>query len=53
MYAFDSVGAILVVAMLITLAATAYLISQSVSGMIVYSVVFGVVAAIVGYYVAK
>ncbi|MER1999614.1 MAG: metal ABC transporter permease, partial [Lysinibacillus sp.] len=51
--AFDSVGAILVVAMLITPAATAYLISRSVSQMIVYSVLFGVLSAVIGYYVAK
>lgn len=51
--AFDSVGAILVVAMLISPAATAYLISRSVSSMIVYSVIFGVLAALIGYYVAK
>lgn len=51
--AFDSVGAVLVVAMLIGPAATAYLMSKSVSGMIVWSMTFGVAAAITGYYLAK
>ncbi|MDI2586376.1 metal ABC transporter permease [Psychrobacillus sp. NEAU-3TGS] len=51
--AFDSVGAVLVVAMLIGPAATAYLMSKSVVGMIVWSMAFGVMAAITGYYLAK
>lgn len=51
--AFDSVGAVLVVAMLIGPAATAYLMSKSVVGMIVWSMAFGVKAAITGYYLAK
>jgi len=51
--AFDSVGAVLVVAMLIGPAATAYLISNSVRGMLIWSMTIGVTAAILGYYVAK
>lgn len=51
--AFDSVGAILVVAMLVGPAATAYLISRSVPQMFVLSISFGVTAAVSGYYVAK
>ncbi len=51
--AFDSVGAILVVAMLVAPAASAYLISRSVKGMIGYSVSFGIISAIVGYYLAR
>ena len=51
--AFDSVGAILVVAMLIGPAATAYLISRSIKGMFCYAALFGVVGAIGGYYCAK
>ena len=51
--AFDSVGAVLVVAMLIGPAATAYLMSKSVLGMIIWSMTFGVTAAITGYYLAK
>ena len=50
---FDSVGAILVVAMLVAPAASAYLISRSVIGMIGYSVTFGIMSAIGGYYLAK
>ena len=51
--AFDSVGAILVVAMLIGPAATAYLISKTVKQMFIYSMLFGATASIVGYYLAK
>ena len=51
--AFDSVGAILVIAMLIGPAATAYLISRSIKQMFCWSISFGVVAALIGYYVAK
>ncbi len=51
--AFDSVGAILVVAMLIGPAATAYLISKSVLQMFVFSISFGTIAAFAGYYIAK
>ncbi|MGN8646475.1 metal ABC transporter permease [Gracilibacillus sp. HCP3S3_G5_1] len=50
---FDSVGAILVVAMLIVPGATAYLISQRFLQMILLSGLFGVLAAISGYYVAS
>ena len=50
---FDSVGAILVVAMLVAPAASAYLISRSVVEMIGFSVTFGIISAIVGYYLAK
>lgn len=51
--AFDSVGAVLVVAMLIGPAATAYLMSKSIPGMIAWSMTIGVTAAITGYYLAK
>lgn len=51
--AFDSVGAILVVAMMIGPAATAYLISKTVKQMFIFSVSFGVIASIGGYYAAK
>lgn len=51
--AFDSVGAILVVAMLIGPAATAYLISKTIKQMFIYSMVFGSSASIIGYYLAK
>ncbi|WP_127580081.1 metal ABC transporter permease [Paenibacillus koleovorans] len=49
---FDAVGAIMVVAMLITPAASAYLWTDRMSVMMVLSGAFGVVSAIVGYYVA-
>ncbi|MER2190728.1 MAG: metal ABC transporter permease [Solibacillus sp.] len=51
--AFDSVGAILVIAMLIGPAATAYLISRSLKQMFSFAISFGVTAAIAGYYAAK
>ena len=51
--AFDSVGAILVVAMLIGPAATAYLISKTIKQMFLYSMLFGATASIGGYYLAK
>jgi manganese/zinc/iron transport system permease protein len=51
--AFDSVGAILVVAMLIGPAATANLISKSIKQMFLFSMLFGGTAAIMGYYLAK
>jgi len=49
---FDAVGAIMVVAMLITPAAAAYLWTERLSVMIVLSALFGAVSAISGYYVA-
>lgn len=51
--AFDSVGAILVVAMLIGPAATAYIISQTIKQMFFWSISFGVASAVIGYYAAK
>jgi manganese/zinc/iron transport system permease protein len=49
---FDAVGAIMVVAMLITPAASAYLWSDKLSVMLVISAVFGILSAISGYYIA-
>ncbi|MCR8853408.1 metal ABC transporter permease [Lysinibacillus fusiformis] len=51
--AFDSVGAILVVAMLIGPAATSYLISKTIKQMFIYSMLFGAGASVIGYYLAK
>ncbi len=51
--AFDSVGAILVVAMLIGPAATSYLISKTIKQMFLYSMLFGASASVIGYYLAK
>ncbi|RNB73237.1 metal ABC transporter permease [Brevibacillus panacihumi] len=50
--AFDAVGAIMVVAMLITPAASAYLWTDRLSIMLVLSSSFGVISAIVGYMIA-
>lgn len=50
--AFESVGAILVVAMLIVPAATAYLFARSLNGMLLLAVGMGIVCAIGGYYLA-
>ncbi|MDX8360301.1 MULTISPECIES: metal ABC transporter permease [Bacillaceae] len=49
---FDSVGAILVVAMLIVPGATAYLLTERLSIMLVISALIGVLAAVLGYYAA-
>lgn len=51
--AFESVGAILVVAMLVVPPATAYLLTDQLSRMLGLSVLFGVSSAIGGYYVAR
>lgn len=50
--AFDAVGAIMVVAMLITPAASAYLWTDRLSVMLIISGLFGIVSAIIGYYIA-
>lgn len=50
---FESVGAILVVAMLIVPAATAYLLTDRLSVMLLYSTVIGVISAIVGYAISS
>ncbi len=51
--AFDSVGAILVVAMLIAPGATAYLWTDRYLRMILLSVIIGIFDSIAGYYAAK
>lgn len=50
--AFDAVGAIMVVAMLITPAAAAYLWTDRLAMMMALSALFGIVAAVSGYYIA-
>lgn len=50
---FDSVGAILVVAMLIAPGASAYLLTDKLSIMLLLSAGFGVAAAVIGYYIAS
>jgi manganese/zinc/iron transport system permease protein len=49
---FDAVGAILVVALMIAPAATAYLLTDNLKRMLGLSVVFGVFSAIAGYWLA-
>jgi manganese/zinc/iron transport system permease protein len=49
---FESVGAILVVGMLVVPAATAYLLTDRLGLMIVYSMGIGSLSAVLGYYVA-
>lgn len=49
---FDSVGAILVVAMLIAPGASAYLLTEKMSFMLIISAILGVAAAVLGYYAA-
>jgi len=50
--AFDAVGAILVVALMIAPAATAYLLTTDLKKMLAYAISFGVFSAISGYWVA-
>ena len=50
--AFDAVGAILVVALMIAPAATAYLLTTNLKRMLVYAMCFGVFSAISGYWLA-
>lgn len=49
---FESVGAILVVGMLVVPAATAYLLTERLGVMIVYSMGIGVLSSTVGYYIS-
>jgi manganese/zinc/iron transport system permease protein len=49
---FESVGAILVVAMLIVPAATAYLLSDRLSGMLLLAILIGIAAVGTGYSIA-
>jgi len=50
--AFDAVGAILVVALMIAPAATAYLLTSDLKKMLGLSIIFGVFSAIAGYWLA-
>ncbi|MBQ4901934.1 metal ABC transporter permease [Paenibacillus sp. Marseille-P2973] len=50
---FESVGAILVVGMLIVPASIAYLLTDRLSVMLIYSVLIGAVSSAGGYYAAK
>ncbi len=50
--AFDAVGAILVIALMIAPAATAYLLTNDLKKMLLLAVIFGVGSAISGYWMA-
>lgn len=50
--AFEAVGAVLVVALMIAPAATAYLLTSDLKKMLLLSVIFGVFSAIGGYWMA-
>jgi manganese/zinc/iron transport system permease protein len=50
--AFDAVGAILVVALMIAPAAAAYLLTTDLKKMLILSIGFGIFSAILGYWVA-
>ncbi len=50
--AFDAVGAVLVVALMIAPAASAYLLTSDLKKMLVLSVIFGVSSAVAGYWMA-
>ncbi|WP_166241806.1 metal ABC transporter permease [Paenibacillus turpanensis] len=49
---FESVGAVLVVGMLIVPAATAYLLTEKLGWMIVWSISVGALSAVLGYYMS-
>lgn len=51
--AFDAVGAVLVVALIIAPAATAYLLTDDLKKMLLLSCLFGIFAAIAGYWLAN
>ncbi len=51
--AFDAVGAILVVALMIVPAATAYLLTDNLKTMLFIAVAIGIVSAIAGYWLAR
>jgi len=51
--AFDAVGSILVVALMVTPAAAAYLLTDQLKRMLIYSVLIGIVSAVGGYWMAR
>ncbi len=51
--AFDAVGSILVVALMVTPAAAAYLLTDELRRMLIYSVIIGIISAIGGYWLAR
>lgn len=48
--AFDAVGSVLVIAYMIIPPATAFLITERLSLMIIVSVIIGVVASVIGFF---
>lgn len=50
--AFDAVGAILVIALMIAPAAAAYLLTNNLKRLIIYACFFGICAALIGYWIA-
>lgn len=50
--AFDAIGAILVVAFMIVPAASVYLLTDNLKKMLIYASVLGVVASLIGYWIA-
>ncbi len=50
--AFDAVGAILVVALMIAPAAAAYLLTSNLKKMMILSILFGIISALGGYWLA-
>jgi manganese/zinc/iron transport system permease protein len=51
--AFDAVGVILVIALMIAPAATAYMLTDDLKIMIILSVAIGMIAAVSGYWIAR
>lgn len=51
--AFDAVGSILVVALMVTPAAAAYLLTDELRRMLIYSVIIGIISAVGGYWLAR
>ncbi|MBP7838752.1 MAG: metal ABC transporter permease [Bacteroidales bacterium] len=50
---FEAVGVILVIALLIAPAATSYLLNDNLKNMITLSVIFGIISALAGYWIAR
>jgi manganese/zinc/iron transport system permease protein len=51
-FSFEAVGAVLVVAFLVVPPAAAYLITEKLSKMLAFSVVFALIAVVLGYFIA-
>ncbi len=51
--AFDAAGSILVIALMIAPASAAYLLTDKLKNMLYYSVIFGIISAIAGFYLSN